>query len=173
MHYGRILAVLGVVVSAIGFLLKKASSEGEAALAQLSQVNPAFPENLDENTWSAFYNDTAWAAVVYLIAAVGVLAAALFPPLNEPMKRLIGLSVAVLGVLMLAIGVVATLGAADDADTLTAAFAQAAEAGAIPVPFTVSIGWGWYLLIVGGVLAAVGGTVSLISRPDEDALEDV
>lgn len=173
MHYGRILAVLGVVVGVVGFVLKKASSAGEAALAQLSQADPSFPANLDENTWSALYNDTAAAAVIYAIAAVGVLAAALFPPLGSPMKRLVALSATVLGIVMLIIGVFATLGAADDADTLEAGFAQAAAAGVIPDAYTVSIGWGWYLLIVGGVVAAIGGVVSLIARPNEDALEDV
>ena len=173
MHYGRILAVLGVVVAVVGFLLQKASSAGEAALAQLSQVDPSFPANLDENTWSALYNDTSVAAIVYAIAAIGVLAAALFPPLGSPMKRLVGLSAAVLGVVMLVVGVFATLGASDDADTLEAGFAQAFAGGAIPEAYTVSIGWGWYLLIVGGVLAAIGGVVSLIARPDENALEDV
>lgn len=174
MHYGRILAVLGVVVAAVGFLIKKASSAGEAALAQLSQIpDSPFPENLDENTWSALHNDTAAAAIVYAIAAVAVLVAALYPPLKDPMKRLIALSVTVLGVLLLVVGVLATLGAADDADTLQAGFAQAFAQGAVPEAYTVSIGWGWYLLIIGGVVAAIGGVVSLISRPDEDALEDV
>lgn len=172
MHYGRILAVVGVIVGVVGFMLKKASSAGEAALGQLSQANPAFPSNLDENTWSALYNDTAAAAVVFAIAMAGVLAAAFFPPLKEPMKRLIALSVTVLGVVMLAVGVFATLGAMDDADTLTAAFAQAAAGGAIPEAYTVTIGWGWYLLIAAGAIAAVGGVVSLIARPDEDALKD-
>lgn len=172
MHYGRILAVVGVIVGVVGFMLKKASSAGEEFLGPLSQANPAFPSSLDENTWSALYNDTAAAAVVFAIAMVAVLAAALIPPLKEPMKRLIGLSVAVLGVVMLAIGVFATLGAMDDADALTAAFAQAAAAAAIPQAYTVSIGLGWYLLIAAGALAAIGGVVSLIARPDENALSD-
>lgn len=171
MHYGRILALLGVVVGVIGFLIKKASSAGEAALAQLSQVSDAFPPDLDENTWSALYNDTPAAAVIYAIAAVGVLATALFPPLQEPMKRLIALAATVLGVLMLVIGIFATLGAADDADTLQAGFAQAFANGSIPEAYTVSIGWGWYLLIVGGVIAAIGGVASLIARPNEDAIQ--
>ena len=58
----------------------------------------------------------------------------------------------------------------DDADTLEAGFAQAAAAGAIPEAYTVDIGWGWYLLVLAGILVAIGGVVSLIARPDEDAL---
>lgn len=174
MHYGRILAILGVVVAVVGFLLQKASSAGEAVLGQLSQMpDSTFPSTLKENTWSALYNDSAAAAVIYVIAAAAVLIVALWPPLGSPMTRMVGLSVAVLGVVMLVVGVFATLGAADDADTLQAGFAQAAAGRAIPEAYTVSIGWGWYLLIVGGVLSAIGGVVSLIARPGENALEDV
>ena len=169
MHYGRILAVVGVVLAAVGFLLQSASSAGEAALAQLSQVNPDFPDGFD-NTWTALYNDTAWAAIVFAIAGVASLLVALIPPLDRPMARLYGLAASVLGVLMLVIGIFATMGAMDDADTLEAGFAQAAAAGAIPEAYTVDIGWGWYLLVLAGILVAIGGVVSLIARPDEDAL---
>ena len=89
MHYGRILAVVGVVLAAVGFLLQSASSAGEAALAQLSQVNPDFPDGFD-NTWTALYNDTAWAAIVFAIAGVASLLVALIPPLDRPMARLSG-----------------------------------------------------------------------------------
>lgn len=169
MHYGRILAIVGVVVAAVGFMLKSASSAGEAALAQLSQVDPAFPDGFD-NTWTALYNDTNWAAIVFALAAIAALIVALMPPIDEPMKRLYGLTAAVLGVVMMIIGIVATMGAMDDADTLEAGFAAAAQGGAIPEAYTVSIGFGWYMLVVGGVLVAIGGVVSLIARPDEDAL---
>jgi hypothetical protein len=171
MHFGRMLAILGVILAAVGLFLKSASSAGEIVLAQLSQLPDAsFPSGFD-NTWTALYNDTPAAAVVFAIATVGALAAALIPPLKEPMKRLIGLVAAGLGVLMLIIGIFATMGAMDDADTLQAGFAQVAAAGAIPEAYTVSIGYGWYLLILAGVLVAIGGVVSLIARPDESALD--
>ncbi len=171
MHYGRIVALVGVVVGAAGLFIKKASSEGEGALAQLSQLpDSPFPSDLVENTGSALYNDTAWAAIVFGIAAVIAIVVALMPPLGEPMKRLYGLTATVMGVVMLLIGIFATLGAMDDADTLTAGFAQAAAAGAIPVAFTVSIGFGWYLLALGGAIVAIGGVLSLMAKPDEDAV---
>ncbi len=170
MHYGRILAIVGVVIGAVGLFLKKASSDAEQFLGALNQANPAIPSSLDENTWTALYNDTAAAAIVFAIAAVAVLVVAFMPPLPAAMKRLYALAVTVLGVVMLIIGVFATLGAGDDADTLEAGLAQAAGAGAIPEAFAVNIGWGWYLLIIAGVVVAIGGVVSLIARPDEDAL---
>ena len=170
MHFGRMLTILGVVLAAVGFFLKSASSAGEAALAQLSQVDPSFPSGFD-NTWTALYNDTPAAAIIFAIAAVGALAAALIPPLGSPMKRLYGLATAALGVLMLVIGIFATMGAMDDADTLEAGFAQAFAGGVIPEAYSVSIGWGWYLLVLGAVVVAIGGAVSLIARPDEDAVD--
>jgi hypothetical protein len=170
MYYGRILALLGVVAAVAGFLLQKASSAGEQAMAALNQANPAIPPSLDENTWSALYNDTAWAAIVYAIATVAALVVVFTPPLKEPMKRLYGLTASTPGVLMLIIGIFATMGAMDDADTLEAGFAQAFSAGAIPEAYTVSIGWGLYLLILAGVLVAIGGVVSLLNRPDESAV---
>ena len=170
MYYGRILAILGVVAAVVGFLLKKASSAGEQAMAALSELQEGFPANLDENTWSALYNDTAWAAIVYAIAAVAAAIVVFTPPLKEPMKRLYGLIASALGVLMLIIGIFSTMGAMDDADTLEAGFAGFFSAGAIPEAYSVSIGWGWYLLILAGVLVAIGGVLSLLNRPNENAV---
>ena len=169
MHYGRILAVVGVVVAFVGFLLKSAISAGDAVMPALHQANDAIPEVFN-NTWTALYDDTNWAAIVFALAGIASIAVALIPPMDKPMARLYGLAASVLGVVMLAIGIVSTLGAMDDADSLQAAFAQAAAGGAIPEAYTVSIGFGWYLLILGGALVAIGGVVSLIARPDEDAI---
>lgn len=170
MHYGRILAVVGVIVAAVGFALTSASSTAGDVLEQLNQATGGqIPAGFD-NTWTALYNDTAWAAVVFAIAALGGLIVAVMPPLSQPMKRIYGLTAAVLGVLMLVIAVFATMGAMDDADTLQAALADAFAGGLVPEAYTVSIGWGWWLLILSGVLVAIGGVVSLIARPNESAI---
>lgn len=170
MHYSRILSIVGVLLAGWGFLVVSASSAGEAALPQLSQLNPAFPSGFD-NTWTALYNDTAWAAVVYGIAAVAVLILAVLPPLREPMAKALSALAAVLGVAMLAIGVVATMGAMDDASDLEAGFAEAFGLGAIPEAFTVSISYGWWLLIAGGAVVAVASIISLVSRQGQPATQ--
>jgi uncharacterized protein YhhL (DUF1145 family) len=172
MHYGRIFAIVGVVFAAIGFLLQSASSSAESIMTSLNEATQgAIPVGFD-NTWTALYDDTAWAAVVFALAMLGALIVALVPPFDQPMSRLYGLVAATLGVLMLAIGIFAILGALDDADTLEAAFAQLFSAGQIPEAFSVTIGFGWYLLPLAGVLVAIGGVVSLTARPDEDAISD-
>ncbi len=170
MHIGRILALLGVVVGAVGFVLKSATSAGDVVLPALNQADPAFPSGFD-NTWTALYNDTAWAAIVFALLALGSLAIALIPPLGDSMKRIYGLSASTFGVLMLLIAVFSTLGAGDRADTLQAGFAQAAQGGLIPDAFTVSIGFGWYLWSLAGVLVAIGGVMSLLSRPADAPAE--
>lgn len=170
MHYGRILALVGVVLAIVGFLMQSASSAAADLMPTLNEATGGqIPVGFD-NTWTALYNDTAWAAVVFGLAMVGAAIVALIPPLPKPMARIYGLTAAVLGVLMLVIGVFATMGAMDDADTLEAAFNQLFQAGQLPEAFTVDIGFGWYLLPIAGVLVAIGGVVSLINRPDEDAI---
>lgn len=169
MHYGRIVIVVGAVLGAIGFIPQSASSAGEELLPQLSQANPAFPSGFD-STFTALYNDTAAAAIIYLIAAIAALGTTFMPPFKEAMNRMMALTATVLGVVMLVIGVFSTMGASDDASTLQDAFGQAAAGGLIPEAYTVSIGWGWYLLILAGVVVAVGGVLSLMARPNEDAL---
>ena len=171
MHYGRIVIVVGAVLGAIGFLPQSASSNGEELLPALSQASDAFPSGFD-NTFMALYNDTAAAAVVYLIAAVAALGTVFMPPFKEAQTRLLALTATVLGVLMLAIAAFATMGAADDASTLQNGFAEAAAGGLIPpADYTVSIGFGWYLMILAGVVVAVGGVLGLMARPNESALD--
>ena len=172
MHYSRILALGGVLIAVIGFLLQSASSAAEELMPTLNEATGGqVPDGFD-NTWTALYNDTAWAAIVYALALALSVIVALIRPLPKPMARLYGLIAAVMGVLMLAIGVFAVMGALDDADTLMAAFDQLFQAGQIPEAFSVDIGFGWYLLPIGGVIVAIGGVVALINRPDEDALPD-
>ena len=164
MHMGRIITIVGSLIAIVALFIQKASSEGEAALAALSQADPRFPESLNENTIVALYNDTSWAAIVFGIAAIAAFIVAVLPPLKDAMKSPLAITATVMGGIMLLIGIFATKGAMDDASDLEGAFNQAAEAGAIPVAFTVSIGYGWYILIFAGAVVAVGGIMSLMDK---------
>jgi hypothetical protein len=163
---GRIITIVGSVIAVAALFIQKASSAGEEALERLSQANPNFPADLNENTIVALYNDTAWAAIVFGIAAVVAFVVAVMPPIKEPMKRVLAITASAMGAIMLLVGIFATLGAMDDADTLETAFNQAAEAGAIPVAFTVSIGYGWYVLIFAGAVVLVGGIIGLMAKSE-------
>lgn len=167
MHMGRILTIIGSVIAIAAMFIKKASSEGEAALAQLSQANPAFPADLDENTITALYNDTNWAAIAYGVAALVAFVVAVLPPLKDPMKRSLAITASIMGVWMFLIAVFATTGAMSDASDLEAAFNQAAQAGAIPIAFTVSIGYGWFILVFAGALVSIGGSIPLWNKSNK------
>jgi hypothetical protein len=150
--------------------LQKASSDGEAALAQLSQIPDLdFPADLVENTWTALYNKAAWAAIVFAIASVAALVLVFIPPIKTAWKRMLAIDAIILGVLMLVIGIFSTLGALDDADTLEAGFAAVAAQGAIPEAYAVAIGFGWYLLVIAGLVVAVGGILSVMAESDNGA----
>jgi hypothetical protein len=171
MHYGRITTAVGSVLGIIGLGLVSASSDGEELLPALHAANPAFPEGFDR-VFTSLWDESAAGAGIFVIALVAVLGLSLIPDIKEALSRMNALVVTVLGVVMLVIGGFATKGALDDADSLEAAFGQAAAGGLIPKAFTVSISWGWYLLALAGVLAAIGGVLQLIARPDESALSE-
>jgi hypothetical protein len=118
------------------------------------------------------WNDNAAGTAIFLIALVAVIGVSFVPDIKDALSRMNSLVVTVLGFVMLIIGVVATLGALDDASELQDALGQAFAGGLIPEAFSVSITIGWYLLPIGGAIAAIGGVLQLIARPDENALSD-
>lgn len=170
MHYGRIVAVLGVVVTAVGLFLKSASSAAEDLMPALNEATGGAVPAEFTNVWTGIYDDKSWAAIVLAIALVAVLGLAFMPQLKDAWSRMNGLVAVVLGVVIIVIGGVATKSALDDADALAEAFGGLAAAGQIPEAYAVSLGIGWVLLIVGGALAAIGGVLSLMARPNESAI---
>jgi hypothetical protein len=170
MHYGRITTVVGSVLAIIGLGLKSASSAAEDLMPQLNQLTDKVPSEFDR-ILIAMWDDNLAGTSIFLIALVVVLGVSLIPDIKEALSRMNGLVVTVLGVVMMIAGIIATVGASDKASNLEAGFGDLVAAGAIPEAFTVSISVGWYLLIIGGVVAAIGGVLALIARPDENALD--
>ena len=171
MQYGRITTIVGGVLAIIGLGLKSASSGAEDLLSTLNAANPAFPDGFDR-IFTAMWDDNAAGTAIFLIALVAVIGVSFVPDIKDALSRMNSLVVTVLGFVMLIIGIIATLGALDDATALQDALGQAFAGGLIPEAFSVSITVGWYLLPIGGALAAVGGVLQLIARPDESALSD-
>lgn len=60
------------------------------------------------------------------------------------------------------------LEARDDTSTLQDGFAEAAAAGATPAAFTVSIESGFYLLMAGTAMVAIGGLATLMGVGSAD-----
>lgn len=170
MHYGRITTVVGAVLALVGLGLTSASSAAEELMPALNEATAgAVPEGFDR-IFTAMWDDNAAGTGIFLIALVAVLGLSLIPEIKEALSRMNALIVTVLGVVMLVVGVIATKGALDDASALQDAFAAMAQGGQIPEAFTVSISLGWYLLPIGGALAAIGAVLQLMKRSDEDAL---
>lgn len=167
MHYGRITTAIGAVLGIIGLGLVSASSAAEDMLPDLNAATGgAIPAGFDRVLIS-LWDESAVGGAIFLIALAVVLGVSLIPDIKDAISRMNALVVTVLGVTMLAIGAIATMGALDDADTLEAGLSQATGQA-----FTVSISFGWYLLVVAGVLAAIGGVLQLMARPDESALSE-
>lgn len=165
MHIGRILALVGVVLGIGGLVMKGATSDAEELLPDLSQVAPV-PDGIS-TIWGGL---ETWAQVVVVIAIIVVIVLAVRPPIKQPEDRISSLGTAVIGVGLLAYAIVKLMEASDDVDALEAGLAALAEAGAIPVAFTVDVGVGFYVLILGTALVAIGGVLGLIgssSKSDE------
>jgi hypothetical protein len=170
MHYGRITTIVGSVLAIIGLGLQSASSAAEDLMPALNEATAgAVPSGFDR-IFTAMWDDNAAGTGIFVIALVAVLGLSLIPNIKEALSRMNSLVVVVLGVVMLVVGVIATKGALDDASTLQDGFAAMAAAAQIPEAFTVSISVGWYLLPIGGAIAAIGAVLQLMKRSDEDAL---
>jgi len=159
MHWTRVWTLFGVVLGVIALFMKGATTDGEELLPALSQGGD-FPDGIS-TIWGGL--DT-WVQVVVVIAILVVVAFALMPSLTAVEKVPYALTTTLIGVALLVYAIVKFVEAGDDASTLEAGFAQAAAAGAIPAAFTVTVGNGFYLLMAGTAMVALGGLVMMIMK---------
>lgn len=174
MHYGRITTIIGSILAIIGLGLKSASSQtaAEAIMPALNVATEgAIPDAFDRVV-TAMWNKGSAGTAVLLIALGVVLVVTLMPNLKEAMSRMNALIVTVMGVVMVVVGGIAASRALSDASDLQDAFALMFAGGQLPAAFTVSASIGWYMLPLGGALAAIGAVLQLIARPDESAITE-
>ena len=164
MHLHRLTALAGVVIGVIGLFFSGLSTDGEAALPALSSQSDSFPDGIP-TIWGGL---DGWAQVVLVILIIAAVAIALMPERTETYDRNMALVTSVIGVALLAYAIVKALDASDSADTLQAGFAQAAGAG-IPgvAAWSVSVSVGFFVLMLGTVLVALGGAMSLLSTSED------
>ncbi|MDH5372029.1 MAG: hypothetical protein OEX97_03705 [Acidimicrobiia bacterium] len=160
MHTGRLFALVGVIIGIIGLFLKALNTDGEGLLPNLNAADPAFPDSIP-TIWGGL--DT-WAQVVLVIIIIAVVFMALYGARAAAMDRNSSMITAVLGAALLAYAVVKLLEANDEADTLAAGFGQAFAGGMIPEAYSVGVGVGFFILIVGTVLVVAGGLSGLRSN---------
>ena len=163
MHLHRLMALAGVIIGVIGLFMKGLDTDGEAALPALSQASDSFPDGIP-TIWGGL--DT-WAQILLVILIIVVVGLALMPPRDESYGRNFAIETAVIGVVLLAYAVVKYNDANDSADTLEAGFAQAAGAGIPGVQaWSVAPGVGFFVLILGTVVVALAGLLSILARSD-------
>jgi hypothetical protein len=160
MHWTRIWTLVGVVLGVAALFTKGATTDGEELLPALNESGAAFPDGIS-TIWGGL--DT-WVQVLVGIAIVVVVVFAFMPPLNLVEKVPYALTTTLIGVALLIYAIIKYLEASDDASALQDGFAEAAAGGAIPAAFEVSVGWGFYVLMAGTAMVAIGGLVMLINR---------
>lgn len=159
-HWTRIWTLIGVVLGVAALFTKGATTDGEELLPALNASDPAFPDGIS-TIWGGL--DT-WVQVVVVLAIIAVVVFAFMPPLNLVERVPYALTTTLIGVALLVYAIIKFMEARDDASTLQDGFAQAAGGGAIPAAFEVSVGWGFYVLMAGTAMVAIGGLVMLINR---------
>ena len=163
MHLNRLMALAGVIIGVIGLFIKSLSTDGEELLPTLNAANPDFPDGVP-TIWGGL--DT-WAQIVLVILIIVVVVIAVRPETARGLDRNSSMIVAGIGVALLAYAIVKWMDAGDKADNLQAAFAQAAEGGAIPAAFEVSRTVGFLVLIVGTVLVLFAGAMGFMGDTEE------
>lgn len=164
MHLHRLTALAGVVIGVIGLFFSGLTTDGAAALPALSQQSDSFPDGIP-TIWGGL---ETWAQIVLVILIIVVVALAFMPVRSETYPRMMAIETAVIGVALLAYAIVKYLDAVDSADTLEAGFAQAA-AGGVPNIAAWSVGpsVGFFVLMLGTVVVALAGVMSLVSTSTE------
>jgi len=157
MHTGRLFVLAGVIIGVIGLFMKALRTAGESVFPAMHEGNAAFPASIP-TIWGGL--DT-WAQIVLVVLLVVVVALAVLGPVSKAMGKSASLTTAVIGVALLAYVVVKMIDAFDTADTLQGGLAQAAAGGLIPTAYTVTAGFGFFVLLVGTVLVIAGGLSAL------------
>lgn len=165
MHWTRIWTLFGVVLGVAALFTKGATTDGEEFLPALAATGADFPDGIS-TIWGGL--DT-WVQVVVVFAIVAVVVFALMPPLGAVEKMPYALATTLIGVALLVYAIVKFVEARDDASALQDGFAQAAAGGALPAAFSVSVGWGFYVLMAGTAMVAIGGLVMLIGMGSNDS----
>lgn len=163
MHLHRLTALAGVVIGVIGLFFSGLTTAGEAALPLLSQQSDAFPDGIP-TIWGGL---ATWAQIVLVILIIVVVGLAFMGNRNETYQRTMAMETAVIGVALLAYAVVKYLDATDSAETLEGGFAQAAGAGIPGIEaWTVTPSVGFFVLMLGTVVVALAGLMSLLSSSE-------
>jgi hypothetical protein len=167
MHFHRLMALTGVIIGVIGLFFSGLSTEGEGAMAGLSaafaEQGVDFADGIP-TIWGGLATWAQWTLVVLIIVTVIL---AFVPPRERTYDRTGAMLTSVIGVALLAYAVYKYIDAGNKADDLEAGFAQAAQLGLPGIEaWSVSPSIGFFVLIVGTVVVAAAGVLSMMSTSE-------
>ena len=114
MHISRIVALIGVMVGAVGLFLKALTSEGESVMEALSESVREVPSGIP-TIWGAL--DT-WEQIAVVVAGLVVLLLVFQPPRRSAFGASAATIVTVIGGALTAYAVIEWLDAGDNADRI-------------------------------------------------------
>ena len=163
MHLHRLMALVGVIIGVIGLFFSGLTTDGADVLPALSQQSDAFPDGIP-TIWGGL---ETWAQIVLVILIIATIGLAFMGSRSETYDRNSAMTTAVIGVALVAYAIIKYLDAGDKADTLEGGFAQAAGAGTPGVEaWTVSPSVGFFVLMLGTVLVAAAGVLSMMGKTE-------
>ena len=167
MHVGRIFVLVGAVLAPLGLPLKALVMDDVDHLPALSEAVPGIPDGAP----TIFDGLDTWAQIVVVMLLVAVVVLALLPPIKQPQDRVSAGITGLAGVAIFVYAYVKFAVALNDADAINSAVDQLGE---VPEEIEVGManaGFGFWLIIIGSALIAIGGVVGFRARKrsSEDA----
>ena len=150
------------MLAAFGLALSALILDGVDQLPALSEAVEGVPDGVP----TIFGGLDTWAKVVVVGLLIVIVALAVRPPIRQPQDMISAGITALAGVVFVVYSVVKYLETQDDATALRAVFDQLDAAGALPenLQFSlVSAGFGFWIIILGTAVIAVGGVAGLIA----------
>lgn len=161
MHLHRLMALAGALIGIIGLFFSGLTTDGKGALEALSQQSDSFPDGIP-TIWGGL---DAWAQILLVILIIVAVTLAVMPDRMVTYDLNGARITAVIGVVLLGYALVKYRETGNDADTLQAGFAQAAAGGVPGVQaWTVSPSVGFFVLMLGTIVVAAAGIMSLIAN---------
>ncbi len=161
-HRGRILALVGAALAVFGLWLKFLVMDNVDNLAPLSKAVPSVPDGVP----TIFGALDTWAQPLVGVLLAVVVVLAVWPPLGHPQDRVSAGITSLSGVAFFVYAFVKVQEALDDAEALNALgdTVDAAAADGLYELGMANAGFGFWLIMLGTAMVAIGGVVGLRAR---------
>ncbi len=163
MHLHRLMALTGVIIGIIGLFFTGLSTDGESAMETISGIFAQQDIEFADGIPTIWGGLETWAQVVLVILIIVTVGLAFMGSRAEKYDRNSAMITAVNGVALLAYAIYKYIDAGNKADDLEVGFAGAVQAGIPNVQaWTVSPSIGFFVLMLGTVIVALAGVLSMM-----------